>query len=630
VADSLYTYDPLARLTTLEHAATSTFTGYLDSRINEFEYEYDDLNRITQKSSIDGTSAYTYDGAGQLIETDHTGTYQADDEGYDFDLNGNRLDVTGGGGGTSTYVIGPNNEILDDGVYTYTYDKEGNRLTKFRKTPTSTYDDYTFYTYDHRNRLVDVSFYDGDDPENDTLLIQRVYRYDYLDRRVSVTNPLDSSMAGQVRYAYDGLDIVFECTGLNSGWYFYAMAANFWVPDGENSLLISVDVVVGYMLRPSLIQWTFSDAQQTTTDIVQSNDEGTEFHRENHIVYDSAGNTVATWRHTYGWGGPTAQLLTRYLWQGLEYDYLTGLIYARKRFIDPKLSQFLNPDPIMFGAGQMNLRVLSGNDPVNYVDRSGLEQIVVVEGPYLRHDRLGNTYIYWTNVYGPSWYETYLGIGGTEYTKPCDAASFKIGRTLNNMAQVKKYLTHNSDDRLAFELYMDTIGMLQQAKMLAHQNKSVTLETGVQETVGVMGGPLLGALSSKSDDAGKAASRASKDLPADKIDVMVGMSKPSQKPSTGVRGPNEVPAKQAPKAPVQQTPKFSPNQMQNEIDIGKAPRSCDRVDVPKIKGEKLHVHLDKGKHALNVDGTWKHGGRALTNPEIEWLTKHGWTLPGKK
>jgi YD repeat-containing protein len=260
VGDSLYTYDPLARLTTLEHAATSTFTGYLDSRINEFGYEYDDLNRITQKSSIDGTSAYTYDGAGQLIETDHTGTYQADDEGYEFDLNGNRLDVTGGG--TSSYVIGPNNEILDDGVYTYTYDQEGNRLTKFRKTPTSTYDDYTFYTYDHRNRLVDVSFYDGDDPESDTLLVQRVYRYDYLDRRVSVTDPNDTTMGAQIRYAYDGLDIVFECTGQRDGWFFYAMGTNFWVPDGENSLLISNEVYVGYMLRPSLIHWTFSDPRR--------------------------------------------------------------------------------------------------------------------------------------------------------------------------------------------------------------------------------------------------------------------------------------------------------------------------------------------------------------------------------
>ena len=35
------------------------------------------------------------------------------------------------------------------------------------------------------------------------------------------------------------------------------------------------------------------------------------------------------------------------------------------------------------------------------------------------------------------------------------------------------------------------------------------------------------------------------------------------------------------------------------------------LDVGKVKGEQLHIVIrDKngGKHALNVDGTWKHGG----------------------
>ena len=32
------------------------------------------------------------------------------------------------------YVIGPDNEILSDGTYTYTYDAEGNRTAKFVDT----------------------------------------------------------------------------------------------------------------------------------------------------------------------------------------------------------------------------------------------------------------------------------------------------------------------------------------------------------------------------------------------------------------------------------------------------------------------------------------------------------------
>jgi hypothetical protein len=36
--------------------------------------------------------------------------------------------------------------------------------------------------------------------------------------------------------------------------------------------------------------------------------------------------------------------------------------------------------------------------------------------------------------------------------------------------------------------------------------------------------------------------------------------------------------------------------------------------------------IDDGS-ALNVDGTWKHGGRALTNVQKQWLTSNGWSLP---
>jgi len=178
------------------------------------------------------------------VWTDNTGTYLPTDEGYEYDLNGNRLAVTGGGG-TSSYVTGDDNQVLDDGVFEYSYDKEGNRLTKFRKVPTSVYDDYSFYTYDHRNRLVSVAFYDGDDPDTDTLLQQVDYVYDYLDRRTMRVNPLDSSNYAQDRFAYGGLDIILEQHANNSGGFSYTTYANLWVPDGENSLYLSQEYVAG-------------------------------------------------------------------------------------------------------------------------------------------------------------------------------------------------------------------------------------------------------------------------------------------------------------------------------------------------------------------------------------------------
>jgi hypothetical protein len=73
----------------------------------------------------------------------------------------------------------------------------------------------------------------------------------------------------------------------------------------------------------------------------------------------------------------------------------------------------------------------------------------------------------------------------------------------------------------------------------------------------------------------------------------------------------------------------SSNQMQKEVERGQAPKTIERVDKgvdrPGLK-EKPHIHLDDGS-ALNNDGTWKHGGRALTEAEKQWISKSGWKLP---
>jgi RHS repeat-associated protein len=70
----------------------------------------------------------------------------------------------------------------------------------------------------------------------------------------------------------------------------------------------------------------------------------------------------------------------------------------------------------------------------------------------------------------------------------------------------------------------------------------------------------------------------------------------------------------------------SPNQMQKQVEAGQAPKSVDRVDSPRFPYEKPHIEFEDG-NALNNDGTWKHGGRELTNAEKDWVTSNGWSLP---
>ena len=49
-----------------------------------------------------------------------------------------------------------------------------------------------------------------------------------------------------------------------------------------------------------------------------------------------------------------------------------GLYYYRARYYDPSIGRFISSDPIEFGAGDFNFYRYVGNDPVNWVDPSGL------------------------------------------------------------------------------------------------------------------------------------------------------------------------------------------------------------------------------------------------------------------
>jgi hypothetical protein len=74
-------------------------------------------------------------------------SYQTD-EAYLYDANGDRRNT----GYATTY-----NRLSRAGVYTYTYDNEGNRLKRTRSSPSETTD----YTWDYRNRLTKVEVKSG-------------------------------------------------------------------------------------------------------------------------------------------------------------------------------------------------------------------------------------------------------------------------------------------------------------------------------------------------------------------------------------------------------------------------------------------------------------------------------------
>ena len=68
------------------------------------------------------------------------------------------------------------------------------------------------------------------------------------------------------------------------------------------------------------------------------------------------------------------------------------------------------------------------------------------------------------------------------------------------------------------------------------------------------------------------------------------------------------------------------NQLNILAQTGKLTKTITRFDKGKIFGELDHVHFSNGS-ALNINGTWKHGSKILTNKEIKILTQNGWILP---
>jgi len=74
--------------------------------------------------------------------------------------------------------------------------------------------------------------------------------------------------------------------------------------------------------------------------------------------------------------------------------------------------------------------------------------------------------------------------------------------------------------------------------------------------------------------------------------------------------------------------KVSANQIQQLINTNQTESIFRRIDMPKILGEQIHIHFkDENESALNVDGTWKHGGFNIPNDAKEELLNWGFILP---
>jgi len=339
--------DSGSRVDDLHHTNSSTTFA-------RYEYAYDLGSRITQiDSHVDGVSDFTYDNTNQLTDADHSGSGPADED-YDYDANGNR--------DSSGFDVDPNNQISTDGTYNYTYDDEGNRLTKTLISTGAKEE----YSWDHRNRLLSVTF-----KNNSNAVTKKVDQtYDvwnqWVKRKVD-TDGAGSATAVDTYFAYESGQIAFQWEDADgSGGSAPVLAHRYTWAEGVDQFIsdeqISTPGSAGNVL------WGLGDHLGTERDILDLIASAVSV--VNHRDYNSFGSLTSE-------TNSAVDLIIGFTSRPFdEYSWLSNHL---NRWLDVWLKQWLSEDPITFAGIDANLRRYVGNQVISSVDPSG-NIIVFVDG----------------------------------------------------------------------------------------------------------------------------------------------------------------------------------------------------------------------------------------------------------
>ncbi|HOC93964.1 MAG TPA: RHS repeat-associated core domain-containing protein [bacterium] len=308
-------------------------------------------------------SEFSYDIMGRLTAATHPErfatalpleTYSYSDDGLGRRTGaatGRIIDPDTRAPADDTLVYDPDtDQLLEDGLYTYAYDDNGNRVGKTRKSDGVT----TTYKYDAFDRLIYAGI-DSDDPYPPTsALDSRVYyAYDWagrLARRISGCKADLDSLGGMyqaaedcvvTRYAYDGLNLAAEYAEDGSPLVIYNHAPG------------SIDRPVSMQIEGAVFYFHY-DERGSVTHI--TNGFG---HIVQRYVYDSFGRIVLQ----------QGALPNAFTYTGRHWDPVARLYHYRARAYDPDTGSFLQHDPIPAA----NPYAYTDNDPVNFTDPLGLK-----------------------------------------------------------------------------------------------------------------------------------------------------------------------------------------------------------------------------------------------------------------
>ena len=380
-ADTTLTYNSLGQLTSEDHSHNGT-------AIENLSWTFDTLGRVSTFSSNDGLATYGYDKASQVVSATYSGSNPPPNQTETYDPNGNRI-----GAG---YVVGANNLLTSDGTFNYTNDAEGNVVKRVRISNAPANDYEVDYSWDYRNRLADVYFYNN----SHVLTKQEHDVYDVFNNLIEqdvdptgagtfsqvthnvwdITSPLplgegqgeggqgegsstagelDAAMGanvggGQAAGAGEG-GIVLEFNGQQQLTNRYLNGPNTNAADQYFNTL--AEEAVSSLTTPGTVTFDLADDLGSVRNVVDASG-----NLQDHLNYTVFGSYASE-------SNPSVHHLTGFA--GGLTDPNTGLDLFSARPYDPATGRFVQPDHIGLAGGDTNEERYVGNDPADGTDPSG-------------------------------------------------------------------------------------------------------------------------------------------------------------------------------------------------------------------------------------------------------------------